>query len=922
MKRNLLLGFALFAGFAAQAVTSPYTGSEAAEGTYYLYQVETNQWLQPNMRDMGQWTTYGTLGSVGIDVQLLKPEGKNFEGWQINVNFTGNGELNGSDQDRFFFDQNDRALCDWIFEPVELEGGGHAYKIMIKANDPDSRDRDKIANDTYIGAKDGLLSDNPEDFTWQLVSKKEREEKMIAASANGPQDASWLIPWYDGGRNDKRDRQWTHEVNNNQGGNWGNGGSNGYPVFEYWHYITMTRTITLTDLPNGTYKFSVQAYYRDGEIDNACARRYVDNAYVPRAFYYAGAQKKAVMSIWDDAQDQATDGFSWTTDLDGTWTDHKYVPNSTSEAATAMFNGHYINEYLTVPVNDGQLAIGIDKPEGEFRDWLITKRMYLQYVGQETQPEDLSGLQKELSDLITLGESLPEVPSLTAAIEEAKASLGTSSSSTALLSTINKMKKITRAVSSAKDVIATYNATKKYVKGSIASAEERLNKADSKGGFEDALKELRYLRRREAREIHENVFKGNVPAAGEFYLYNVGQKQFLCGGSDWGAHAALGMPGLLLTLEDANPDMLDFHIETGLYNGDDKHYLNYRGYMDCPKAGAWRFVPVEGKENVYNIAQTDYPDAFWIWDPYTSVDDGHSDETTVCTERRGVDLSDENAQWMLVTKADRDALMEKASLENPVDVSYYIQSPNFSQREDVSGWTGNDFAVWERGANHYDFCGESWNTGKFDISQMIQGLPAGIYATSAQGFYRNGRHNTIVENENTIYGQADLEPLQNAYLSGNLEEDDVPFPSITAESGNAPSEGTKTTSEDGTVTYEIPYDCVQASNYFKSGLYKTYAVSELGDGDEYYIGASKSEQANPQDWVVFDNFRIVYYGKDTTKEAVKEAILAGIDDIVTDENIDGQRPADNRIYNLLGIPVENPTAPGIYIQNGQKFIVK
>ena len=68
MKRNLLLGFALFAGFAAQAVTSPYTGSEAAEGTYYLYQVETNQWLQPNMRDMGQWTTYGTLGSVGIDV--------------------------------------------------------------------------------------------------------------------------------------------------------------------------------------------------------------------------------------------------------------------------------------------------------------------------------------------------------------------------------------------------------------------------------------------------------------------------------------------------------------------------------------------------------------------------------------------------------------------------------------------------------------------------------------------------------------------------------------------------------------------------------------------------------------------------------------------------------------------------------------
>ena len=31
---------------------------------------------------------------------------------------------------------------------------------------------------------------------------------------------------------------------------------------------------------------------------------------------------------------------------------------------------------------------------------------------------------------------------------------------------------------------------------------------------------------------------------------------------------------------------------------------------------------------------------------------------------------------------------------------------------------------------------------------------------------------------------------------------------------------------------------------------------------------------------------------------------------------------DNRIYNLQGIEVTNPTAPGIYIRNGKKFVVR
>ena len=45
---------------------------------------------------------------------------------------------------------------------------------------------------------------------------------------------------------------------------------------------------------------------------------------------------------------------------------------------------------------------------------------------------------------------------------------------------------------------------------------------------------------------------------------------------------------------------------------------------------------------------------------------------------------------------------------------------------------------------------------------------------------------------------------------------------------------------------------------------------------------------------------------------------SAIDDI----EIVPERPADNRIFNLMGVECKAPLAPGIYIQNGKKFIVK
>lgn len=911
MKRDLLLGLALVAGFSAQAASSPYQGCVADEGTYYLYQVETGAWLQPNRTNIDQWTTYATLDTEGIDVQLIKLEG--FEGFQIFCNFTGNGSLNGADEDRFFLDQGDRNVTDWIFEPVTVDGVSNAYKIMAKATPEGTPDRSKIAADIYIGATDGILSDNPTDFTWQLVSRQERIEKMVADAANGPVDATWLIPGNDLGRNDLRNDLWKHDINNLNSGANGLGGLNGYPVQEYWHWVTVNKSITLTDLPNGTYSFAVQAFYRDTEVESLeYQQRVLDGAENLRVSYYAGAASATVMSIFAQAKDEQQDGYGYYAEVAGKW-----VPNNMGEAGRAMYAGAYINDYIQAAVTDGQLTIGYEKSGGEHRDWFIAKRFFLRYDSTTPITEDLSGLRNKLQDLITSAEDLPLVPSLADAIEDASAVLASNVSATVLLAAISDLRVAVEAVKNSQEVIENYFETQMFALEEgvdTSDADAVFNAATSKGQYENALTRLRYARRVKLSDRHPDVFDGNEPAVGRFYLYNLGSGRFLCGGSDWGAHAALGLPGVEIELQDAglnDAGQQKYYIETGLYNGVDHHYLNYRGYMDATIIDGFTFIPVEGKENVYNIVQGDYTDVHMGWDPFASTDKGNNDEWTVGTECRNLDPNDLGAQWKLVTLADREALIETASLENPVDLTHRIKSPGFNQRENATDvWTFSEGStVWEYGyGNHPDFVAESFNSASCDINQMIKNLPVGVYQVAVQGYYRDGKFEE----------QVNSEEISNAYLyAGNDISDDVFLPNILSESGMAPGEGDNVTSIDN-IPYQYPNNCIQAANFFKLGLYKVYTVVEKTDTEDYPIGVAKEVQGAAYDWVVFDNFRLYYYGNETTKDAVKNYLL-GVDDIVI---APATRVEDNRIFNLQGIEVTNSTIPGIYIQNGKKFVVR
>ncbi|MBQ7683955.1 MAG: hypothetical protein IJT48_05655, partial [Bacteroidaceae bacterium] len=320
------------------------------------------------------------------------------------------------------------------------------------------------------------------------------------------------------------------------------------------------------------------------------------------------------------------------------------------------------------------------------------------------------------------------------------------------------------AVNNAGSAIENYGfltATIKLAEGdgvnaiTIAELKAKAENAETLGDVTSALNTLRTARKLTKVETHPDVFKGSEPEEGDpemrdkdFYLYNVGSQRFLCGGDDWGAHCAVGFPGqavTLLTWYDAMDEPTDsFYIDTHLNNGGELEYLGYNGYMDTGARDPWFFKPVEGKPGVYNITRRgDTDEEGNVEDIMLGYKAG--DYCVVHSDMK--DGSDPNNQWKLVSREEReDLLFTAATTTNPVDASFFISCPNFSQRDNADAWFANGGSIWGRGGNYPDFAYEAWNTESFTLNQFVEDLPVGWYRLSLTGYYRDGDHaNQILE---------------------------------------------------------------------------------------------------------------------------------------------------------------------------------
>jgi hypothetical protein len=489
-----------------------------------------------------------------------------------------------------------------------------------------------------------------------------------------------------------------------------------------------------------------------------------------------------------------------------------------------------------------------------------------------------------------------------------------------------------------------------------------------------ALANLRNARKATAMERHTEKFVGCVPESvtidnvgdwdnvcPKYYLYNVGAKNFLGGGEAFGAHLALEYVSTPVMLINAVRDIYDedgwiideeeieggYFIETFRPNGDRgvMDFMGRNGFIDVPMETVWELVPVEGKENVYNIAR--YGETFPTDTTYTEGGEmvvtgggkvllglrngdnalGYS-YNVIDTDNKTPEL--ETNQWMFVTREEMLALIPSASEDNPVDISFLINNPAFDSRLSYND-EENDW-VWTSGGP-LNYVMEAYNTSDFNLSQRIQpkegleALPDGTYMLTVQGYYRDGVEKAHLEK--VLNNQPVNQPA--VIFAGATDQssdgETMPLMPIHIDANKVPGIGYEYRGMrvPGTQNGQSAATLQANDDYFPCGLYMNQVVFTVDDtfygldtyGDlkrQLYIGIDKfGDNISSQDWVVVDNWRLKYYGNgDIDPDAIR-----GIES----DEISKYTPASKGIYNMLGQRL-NRVQKGVNIIGGKKIAVK
>lgn len=194
----------------------------------------------------------------------------------------------------------------------------------------------------------------------------------------------------------------------------------------------------------------------------------------------------------------------------------------------------------------------------------------------------------------------------------------------------------------------------------------------------------------------------------------------------------------------------------------------------------------------------------------------------------------------------------EASYDYPVDMTSVIINPEFTGNT-IEGWNvegnynyGNDEV--QRSAQALEF----WNT-TFDINQTIFGLPQGWYQVRVNAFNRTGEDFESLNTDGTY----------DAYLYGNDNSKAVKYRS------NAPS------------IAEATNNMVSSVEAFENGYYENRLNVYVGEDGKLNLGMRKVNRVY-DDWVIMDNWKLIYTGEDEYPDSVDEpdALITIVDDQV------------------------------------------
>ena len=259
---------------------------------------------------------------------------------------------------------------------------------------------------------------------------------------------------------------------------------------------------------------------------------------------------------------------------------------------------------------------------------------------------------------------------------------------------------------------------------------------------------------------------------------------------------------------------------------------------------------------------------------------------------------------ILYTKLALPNNIDEASDTNPIDVTAAIKSPSFTNEYEESsstGWTnpgnlGNDDT--QKGAGAIEF----WQIA-FDMFQTIKGLPEGTYELTVDAWCRVGGNDEnyaewTADNNATmalLYGVSGDSTVYTSYIANVMKAGDAMQEAIGYEG--------ETEFTTGDITYYMPGSLVSGKGLIEMnpGVYTNSVIVKVGADETLTIGIKKGQEKS-NSWVVCDDFKLYYLGKNSAKQPGSD--LTGIEDV-----------------NAQSIMVEFFTLDGRKVTNAQKGIV-
>ena len=468
------------------------------------------------------------------------------------------------------------------------------------------------------------------------------------------------------------------------------------------------------------------------------------------------------------------------------------------------------------------------------------------------------------------------------------------------------------------------------------------------------LFELRYAIRRAAADRVADNFIGEtaIPSEEEFYLYNIGQKQFLAPSDLKGAHVALRNTGTTFIAKNINGSNCELQSTYNGYLSEDGEVSpNYHDanhvYVNSGAPLTWTLEPTaQTAENGHVLGN-----AFLLKNANTGqvlryhfgIDDNFDEgDEAACHYRDAFDPAkepDTDALWRIVTLSERQESIKNGVYNAPTDASFVIMYPDFMFHEfgknnNDNSWSITNALWWQKADDyrrHNMIISDDADPTNIHVHQTIEAgvLPSGIYAVECSGLYRDGWWGyTNWENSHVkLYGGNENEPAEgNSVALWNA------FSKFASEY-YCPDLGKW--HEDKGMSFDFPESLEQAEFFFRAGCYRNTVYVKYDNTKPFYIGvkgdgtATSPETQTDRSQALVDNFRLKYYGPESQKIGdmddadvlqylkTNELVATGIINVNAD-----RREADDAIYNLQGIRVTDTSAPGIYIRGGKKFVVR